>query len=380
MIYLDHHATTFMEPEVVEKMQELLSSFWGNPSSIHQQGRYAKEILVSAREKISKIFSISPNEICFTSSASEAIHTLLSLKRVPKHIVASSIEHAATMAALQKLHERGSKISYIYPNKGYASIDYFLFEKAISSETELIVCMAANNETGAKLPIEALAALAEKRGIPFIVDGVALFGKEPFTLFKGITGFVLSGHKIGGPKGTGIAIIRNSLKIIPLIGGGGQQFQRRAGTEDLIGISGMTQAVSLAVERAENHFVQLHELQKRFEDLLMQTVPNIVIHGKEESRIKSVSCVSFLGVDGENLVIHLDLAGVQASFGAACSSGALSLSPVLSSMQLDADLMQSALRFSFSPKTKEDEIDRAVAIIAKQVKQLRRSFDQFCSY
>lgn len=371
MIYLDHHATTFLDPEVVEKMQEMLSSFLGNASSVHKEGRRAKEVLVAAREKLSEIFSIAPDEICFTSSATEAMNTLLCLRKNPRHIVASSLEHSATMAALQKLKERGSKITYVAPKKGCACMDFSLFEEAFLPETDLLVCMAANNETGARLPIEALAFFAEARGIPLVVDGVALFGKEPFMLSKGISGFALSGHKIGGPKGTGIAIIRNPLKLTPLIAGGGQQFKRRAGTEDLVGIVGLTHAIVLATERISATFCKLKNLQERFEKLLIKKIPNIKIHGKEERRIGSISSVGFLGVDGEDLLIHLDLAGLQASFGSACASGALSLSPVLSSMQLETDLLRSTLRFSFSPMTKEEEIDRAVDLIEKEVRQLR---------
>lgn len=370
MIYLDNNATTLIDPEVAEVIKSHTELMLGNASSLHSSGRKARALLVEARQTIASLLCVTSEQLCFTSSATEAMNLLLNVKRTPKHIISSSLEHAATLSALQRLETKGSRISYLAPLEGSGSITANQIESEIRDDTELLVIMGANNETGIKNDLSSIAALAERVGIPLVVDGVALFGKEPFTLPSGVHGFCFSGHKIHGPKGIALAVIRNGYSVEPLIVGGPQQFMRRAGTEDVVAIVAFAKAVALAIEKSAESQIRMAFLRDQFEAALVERLPNVLIHGRDESRVANVSNISFLGIDGESLVITLDLAGVAVSHGSACSSGALEPSHVLSSMGLSREAVRGAIRFSLSRFTTEEEISRALILVVEQVKRL----------
>lgn len=370
MIYLDNNATTFLDPEVAILIKSQIDLLLGNPSSMHQSGQKARQLLVDARYKIASLLKVKSEELCFTSSATEAINLLLNPKKRPAHIITSSLEHTATLSAIQRLEERGSKVSYLKPKEGRGAITPEEIKAALRKDTELIVIMGANNETGVKSDIQAIASLAERESIPLLVDGVALFGKEPFPLPSGVRGFCVSGHKIHGPKGIALAVIRKGYHVEPLIVGGPQQFMRRGGTEDVIAILALAKAIEIATARAAAYQVRVAHLRDHFENLLKEDFPNILIHGFNEPRVANVSNISFLGVDAESLIINLDLKSLAVSHGAACSSGALEPSHVLMNMGIAPEGVRSAIRFSLSRFTTEAEMVAAFILVKEQVQAL----------
>lgn len=366
MIYLDNNATTALDPEVFEAMKPFLTSLTGNPSSVHGYGQRAKAALTEATRRCARFFKVRPEEIIFTSGATEGLNWLI--RSIPQgaHVISSSLEHAAV---LEPLKQSGCWVTYLDPEQGEGAIAPAQLEGALRENTEAIILTAVNNETGIKTDLEAIAALASLHGIPLIVDGVAWLGKEPIHLPAGVSAVCFSGHKIHGPLGVGLAVVRKGFKTKPLITGGGQQRGLRSGTENLPAIVGFAKALELLTsEQGEGMF----KLRERFESGLRKALPDIVILGEERQRICNTSQIAFPGVDGETLLFTLDLAGVAASHGAACSSGTLEASRVLLSMGIDPALARSSLRFSFSRFNTDAEIDTTISIIHEAVKRLRR--------
>ncbi len=364
MIYLDNNATTFLDPKVLAAMEMVLSSKIGNPSSIHRYGQAAQALLIKAAKESAAFFGVQTSELVFTSGATEALNMII--RSIPRgsHIITSSVEHIAVMEAL-KFTE--CEVDYLDPEPGSGAITPRQVGEAARSDTAAIVLMAANNETGALTDLEPIASFAQRRGIALIVDGVARLGKGRWTLPQGVSAACFSGHKIHAPTGVGMAVIRKSMKCHPLIVGGPQQHRMRGGTENLAGIVGFANALSLLPESGE----EVRVLRDRFEQRLSANLAHIFIHGEREPRICNTSNIAFSGVDGETLLMQLDLAGIAASHGSACSSGALETSRVLLNMGIDPKLARSSIRFSLSRFTTEEEIDRAASIITDIVTRLR---------
>jgi len=363
MVYLDNNATTFLAPEVQECMQSFLQQPLANPSSQHLYGQKARVRLIEETKKVADLLGCEPQEICFTASATEAINLLLSPKILPRHVITSSLEHTATLQALARLEKRGVQVSYLDPHKGMGALLPEQIEGALLPETDLIVVMAANNETGIKSDINAIGQIAHKQNIPCIVDAVAYCGKEPFTIPKGVTGFVISGHKIHGPTGSALAVIKDSYQCEPQIVGGSQQYGRRGGTENLLAIVGLTKALGLCFETAFETEKHLIDLQSSFEQALANL--DLFIVGQEQARVGSTSNIAFLGEGAETFLMHLDQAGIAASHGTACSSGSRELSHVLLHMGLEPEITRSSVRFSFSRYTTRQEVLQAANIISQ---------------
>lgn len=369
MIYLDNNATTLLDPEVFLAIQPLMHTLVGNPSSVHRYGQQAKALLTDAFQKCAAFFEVRTDEIVFTSGATEALNFLIRSLPAGSHVITSSLEHVATIESLKL---SGASISYLDPLPGQGALTVDQVQEALRENTCLIVLSAANNETGVKTDIAAIGAVAERAGIPFVVDGVASLGKEPFHLPTGAAAACFSGHKIHAPLGVGLAIVKKGCKTPPFIVGGPQQRGLRAGTENLPGIIGFAKALELISKKGETWFEKLSQLRDRFEAGICSAIPDVLVHGKGEPRVSNTSNIAFLGVDGETLLILLDLAGVAASHGSACSSGALQPSRVLLNMGIDPKIVRSSLRFSLSRFTTQEEIDQSVAIIAKTVRNLRK--------
>jgi cysteine desulfurase len=368
MIYLDNNATTALDAEVFDVMKPLLESQIGNPSSIHRYGQAAKAKLLEAIQTCAHFFQVHTDEIYFTSGATEALNFLLRSMAKGSHVISSSLEHAAV---IEPLKVSDATVTFLDPFPGKGSIQPDQVREAIRKETALIVLSAANNETGIKTEVSKIADIASHLGIPFLVDGVALLGKEAFQLPLGATAACFSGHKIHGPLGVGIAVVKKKHPTKPLILGGSQQRGFRAGTENLPAIVGFAKALELLREKGAAWHQHMADLQTRFERKILESIPDAMIHGKDEPRICNTSNISFPGTDGETLLITLDLAGIAASHGSACSSGALSPSRILSSMGIAQNLVQSSIRFSFSRFTTIQEIDKSVEIISESVRKLR---------
>lgn len=371
LIYLDNNATTAIDPAVLRVLHDGLVSCYGNPSSVHQIGQQARHQLNQARRSIAEYLSVRPTEIIFTSGATEGLNTLIRsfCQQNPQgHVVSSSAEHASVYAPLQERQRCGQPVSFLKPGS-WGAITEAQVRAAIRPDTILIVLMAVNNETGVKTDIAAIAALARECQLPFIVDGVALLGKEPFSVPTGVSAMCFSGHKCHGPKGIGFTFWSHRLhSCLPLITGGGQEYGKRGGTENVPGIMAMAEAVRLLESELPTATQRMCDLRNRLESGILERIPGAQVNG-EGPRVVNTLNISFSGQDGESLLIALDQAGLAVSHGSACASGSLEPSRVLLEMGLAAELARSAIRFSLSRWTTEAEIDQAIEIISRCVKR-----------
>ena len=368
-IYLDNNSTTALDPRVFKAMLLDLSGPPANPSSVHWFGQQAKKLLMTARQKTAYFFRAKPDEITFTSCGTESLNLMLRGLKPSGHIITTTIEHSAMYKTIQALEAQGLSTTYIPVGLWGAPLPEQI-ESEIRSDTRAIALSASNGETGVGIDIPAIAAIAEKRGIPLLLDCVAYAGKEPVVLHPGISAMCISGHKFHAPKGIGVLFHRSSLKISPLLTGGGQEYQLRAGTENLAGILGIAEALQILEENQTAITAHLHDLRLHFENGLRRALDNIAING-EGSRISNTSNIAFLGIDGETLLMQLDMAGIAASHGSACSSGALEPSRVLTQMGIDKKTARSSIRFSLARTNTRQEIDRALDIIVRIVKKLQ---------
>lgn len=371
-IYLDNNATTALDPRVFKAMLPEMSGGPANPSSVHFFGQKARALLLGARERCAAFFEARPEEILFTSGGTESINYFLRGLGEKGHIITSCIEHSAVYQTLQDLEKWGLKVSYL-PVGLWGSPLPEQIEEAIQPDTRAIVLSSSNTETGVKIDLPSIAALAEERGIPLLIDAVATIGKERLFLHPGISAIAVSAHKFHGPKGTGALYLRLPLRLPSLITGGSQEMGRRAGTENLAGILGLTEALEIVKEEQDEITHQLTDLRGHLENGLKREIPDISIHG-EGPRISNTSNIAFLGVDGETLLMQLDLAGIAVSHGSACGSGSLEPSRVLLNMGIDRKEARASIRFSLSRMNTREEIDLAIEKTAHIVKKLRQSF------
>jgi len=375
-VYLDSNATTGVDPRVREVMLSELSVEPSNPSSVHFFGQQAKKKLTAARETIASFLQVKPQEILFTSGGTEAMNMLIRgiLDRTPEghvkgHVISTDVEHSSVYQTLCALQPKGCALSFL-PAGLWGAVQPEAIQSALRRDTRLIVLSAVNNETGVKHDIAAIAAIAEHAGVPLVVDGVALLGKELFSIPLGVSGMGFSGHKFHGPKGVGFAFLRSGVKISPLLTGGDQEFKMRAGTENLIGIIGMAQAIALLRNALPQATHQMALLRDRLENGLIARVDPVIVNGMGP-RIANTSNLSFPDLQGEDLLIALDMAGIAVSHGSACAAGALEPSRVLTHMGVPPPIARSALRFSLSRWTTEAEIDHCLDVLTAIIKRLR---------
>lgn len=349
-IFLDNNGTTQIDPGVVAAMLAELEAGPSNPSSIHSFGRAAHLRLCRAREQIASYLQVKTNELIFTSSGTEALNlAILGLKSTGP-IISSSIEHAAVYETLKRL---GRPIVYLPVGpEGHVKVADIA---AAVTPNSTIVLSAVNSETGVKNPIAEIAEIAAHHQILFIVDGVAWLGKDQISIPKGVSAIAFSGHKIHGPKGIGLLYLRKGSKLEPLLTGGGQENLRRAGTENLPGIIGLAKAIELLDNESIARMTHLR-------DQLEKGLEGIIVNGTGP-RICNTSSITFPGQDGEALLIQLDLQGIAASMGSACSSGSLEPSRVLLNMGLSKHEALSTIRFSLSRFTTEEEIVKTISAI-----------------
>lgn len=368
-IYLDNNATTPLDPRVLEVMNTHLQTTFGNPSSVHHFGQESRQQLTQARRTIASYFGTKPENIIFHSGATEGLNTLL-FGLGKGHIISSDVEHASVYYPLKELEKRGHAISFI-PTGLQGSVLPEDVEAAIRPDTSLITLMAVNNETGVKNPIQDLAKVALRHRIPFVVDAVAALGKDAIEMPQGVSAMVFSAHKLHGPKGVGLTLVQSGFKFPSLIIGGEQEFNRRGGTENLAGIIGFATTVDILKSELPTAIKHMEALRSQFESRLLAGMTGVRINGVGE-RTVNVSNVLFEGVDGESLLMALDLEGVGVSHGSACSSGALEPSRILLSMGLTMKEARSSLRFSFSRMNNREELDKSLEIIIRLVKLLRK--------
>lgn len=337
-----------------------------NPSSVHWFGQKAKALLSLAREKTARFFNAKPQEIIFTSGGTESLNLLL--RSLPAgHIITSSIEHSAIYETLNALPHL--KTTYLSTGL-WGAVTPEQVRDAIRPDTKAIILTLSNAETGVKIDIHAIADLALSKNIPLLLDAVSYIGKEPLPSHPGISAMALSAHKFHGPKGIG-ALYFHHLKLPALLTGGGQENKHRSGTENLAGILGLAEALSILLEEQTAITNHLQDLQAHFEKKLLSSLPDLAING-EGPRVCNTSNIAFLDLDGETLLIQLDQAGIAASHGSACSSGALEPSRVLTNMGIDKKRARASIRFSFSRQNTREEVDKAADLIISIVNKYRK--------
>ncbi|HSX13328.1 MAG TPA: cysteine desulfurase family protein [Chlamydiales bacterium] len=369
-IYLDNNATTALDPRVFKAMLVDLQGPPANPSSVHWFGTQAKNHLQQARSSIASFFQAKPEEITFTSGGTESANLFLRGLGTKGHVISTKIEHSCVLKTLQALEKEGLKVTYLPVGPWGAPLSEDL-KAAIRSDTIAIALSAANNETGVRLDLETFADIAHQHHIPLFIDAVSFIGKEPFPMHPGITAVTLSGHKFHAPKGVGALFLRSSLKLKAQMTGGEQEYQHRAGTENLAGILGLAKALEIVQKDQIQISQHLNDLRLHLEHGLQKEIPIVLING-EGPRISNTSNLCFPDIDGETLLIQLDMAGIAVSHGSACASGALEPSRVLIQMGIPQKMARSSLRFSLSRMNTREEIDLVIEKTSQIVQKLSK--------
>lgn len=361
LIYLDNNATTVIDPLVIETIVSILKEGPLNPSSVHSLGRKARALLENTRQDIADFLKVESKEILFASSGTECINLLIrGLADKSSHILSTSIEHAAVYNTLCQLKENGYDIELL-PVTSQGALSLEQIKEAIRPSTKMIILSWVNGETGVKTDIDSIAKICKENRIYLIVDGVALMGKELFTIPEGVSGMCFSAHKFHGPKGVGFAYINKELSLHPQVTGGHQEHNLRAGTEDLANIIGLARAVQLLKEYLPNATNKIKKLRDYLENTLKEKM-DIEING-EGPRVCNVSNIYFKGIEAESLLFYLDRNNIMASHGSACSSFALEPSRILKNIGYSRERVRSSIRFSLSRNTTKEEIDKALEVI-----------------
>ena len=375
MIYLDNNATTPLDPAVAEKMSEFLREKFGNPSSLYPIGREVKEILTGVREVIAKALGADRTEIIFTGSGTEAdnfaIRGVLDALPEKKGVIISAIEHPAILQTADYLEKKGLDVSYV-PVDEYGTVDVDFLKDAITAQTAIISIMHANNELGTIQPIEEISKIAKERGVLVHTDAVQSFGKIDVNVDRlGVDLLSISAHKIHGPKGVGALYIRRGTEIGPLIFGGHQERELRAGTENTIGIVGLGEAVRIIAERGDKDKKRITKLAERLKKEIEERIPKVKFNGHEKNRIKGTLCFSFLGLEAEAILLALATKEIYVSTGSACSEGEEDVSHVLSAIGLRPEVARSSIRLSLGRFNPDEDVDAIVQKLPDIVKKFR---------
>jgi cysteine desulfurase len=375
-VYFDHNATTPVAPEVLETVALCLGQSYGNASSIHFFGQAAKQRLEMARRQLAALIGASPKEIVFTSGGTESDNmAVLGAVRAAtgdRHVITTAIEHPAVLAACTQLEREGVAVTRLRVGTS-GGLDPDDVRRALRSETTLITVMHANNELGTIQPIAEIAAIAREAGVVFHADGVQALGKIPVDIEElGVDLYSVSAHKLYAPKGVGALFLRKGVRVNPLSFGGHHERDRRAGTENVPGIAGFGAAADLAAARMEAEGARLTELRDRFEAAVLERIPGTGVNGHSAPRTPNTTNIYFDGIDGEALVIALDLRGFAVSTGSACSSGAVTPSHVLTAIGLSADRARSSIRFSLGATNTAEDVDALLGALQASVGHLRR--------
>ena len=376
LIYLDNAATTKTAPEVVEAMLPYFTEHYGNASSIYSLGRESKEAMTKARAAIAAVLGAKENEIYFTAGGSEADNWALKATAEAyaskgKHIITTKIEHHAILHTCQYLEKQGFEVTYLDVDE-FGVVKLSELEKAIRPDTILISVMFANNEIGTIQPIKEIGEIAHKHGILFHTDAVQAFGQVPIQVDEmNIDMLSSSGHKLHGPKGIGFLYIRKGIKIQSFVHGGAQERKRRAGTENIPAIVGYGKAAELASKNMEERTKQETELRDYLISRVLKEIPYTRLNGHPKKRLPNNANFSFQFVEGESMLIMLDMEGICGSSGSACTSGSLDPSHVLLAIGLPHEIAHGSLRLTLSEETTKEDIDFTVDTIKKIVEKLR---------
>lgn len=376
-IYMDYSATTPMKKEVLDTMMPYLTEHYGNASSVHSFGRDAKNAINNSRETIAKALGAQREEIYFTAGGTESDNWAIkgvakSMKSKGNHIITTKIEHHAVLHTCETLEKEGFEVTYLDVDE-HGMINLDDLKAAIKDTTILISIMFINNEIGTMQPIKEIGAIAKENGVLFHTDAVQAFGNTPIDVNElNIDMLAISSHKIYGPKGIGAMYIRRGVRIGAFIDGGAQERKRRAGTENVAGIVGFAKAAELAIENMDEHIEKLTALRERLRDGIMGKIPYAKYNGHPTQRHPGNVNICFEFIEGESLLLSLDLVGVAASSGSACTSGSLDPSHVLMSIGLTHEIAHGSLRLTVGDFTTEEDVDFVVENLVGIVDRLRQ--------
>ncbi|OIA99759.1 cysteine desulfurase NifS [Paenibacillus sp. LC231] len=378
-VYLDHAASTPVHPEVAERMMKVMTSQYGNASSVHAFGREAKKIVNGARDRIASLLGCQSDELVFTAGGTESdnlaiLGLLESLGVKGKHVITSAIEHHAVLHTCHELERRGCEVTYVpVDSTGRVSVEDIA--GAIQDNTVLVTIMYGNNEVGTVQPIIEIGELCRSRGIVFHTDAVQALGSETINCRElPVDMWSFSAHKINGPQGVGALVVRRGLSVSPRLFGGLQEKKRRAGTENMAGIAGFTAAVEWTVHNMEVRIRHYRELRSTLLEGLRQEIGEdaFVINGNSEHYLPHILNISFPGANTETMLMNLDMEGIAAASGSACTSGSLEISHVLQAMKLSDPVLRSAIRFSFGLGNTTQEMEYTAQKIGTILNRLRK--------
>ena len=376
-IYLDNAATTKLNPKVLEEMIPYLSDLYGNASSIYSLGRESRKALDLARDRVAEALNTNTSEIFFTSGGTEADNWAIegvafANEKKGKHIITTNIEHHAVLHTCQNLEKYGFEVTYL-PVKENGIIDIKDFKNALRNDTTLVSVMFANNEIGTIQPIKEIGEITRERGIYFHTDAVQAVGNIPIDVQDlKIDLLSLSGHKFNGPKGVGVLYIKRGVNISPIIHGGGQERNKRAGTENVAGIVGIGKAIQIATNDIEKKNKELTELRDMTIKGLMERVPDTILNGDSKKRLPGNVNVCFKHIEGESILLMLDMKGICASSGSACTSGSLDPSHVLLAIGLPHEIAHGSLRLTFSIENSKKDVEYLLETIPPIIERLRQ--------
>lgn len=375
--YFDHNATTPVSKEVLEVVVRAMLDVYGNASSIHHYGQGAKQMLDTARRDVSELLRCHPTEVVFVSGGTEADNLAIfgTVRRggvAGKHVITTAIEHPAVLNACAQLEREGTAVTYVRVGSS-GVVDPDDIRRALRLETALITIMHVNNELGTVQPIEEIARMAREAGVVMHSDGVQSAGKVPVSVNElGVDLYSISGHKLYAPKGVGALYVRKGIDLLPVLFGGHHERDRRPGTENVPGAAGLGRATAIVRERVADENAEIARLRDRLERGILERVPDARVNCAGSARVSNTSNICFAGIEGEPLLIALDLRGFAVSSGAACSSGAVEPSHVLTAIGLSREDARSCLRFSLGRGNDEVQVDELVEAVAGSVKHLRR--------
>ena len=376
-VYLDNSATTRMDSSVLEEMIPFLSDNYGNASSVYSIGRLSKKAIEDSREKVANILNCRPDEIYFTSGGSESDNTAIkgiarANREKGKHIITSKIEHLAVLDTCKKLEEDGFEVTYLDVDE-YGRINLDELKSSIRKDTILISIMYANNEVGTIQQISQIGKIAKENNIYFHTDAVQAIGSVKIDVqAQNIDSLSLSAHKFYGPKGIGILYVKKDIKFEKFIDGGHQERNKRAGTENVANIVGLAKALEMAYDKLEEHNIKISQLRDYYENSVKESIPNIKINGDINDRLPGNSNISFIGVNGQDLLLNLDMMGICVSSGSACTSGSINASHVLMALGLDEDIARSSIRVSIGKYNTKEDIDYLVKNLIEIVDRQRK--------
>ena len=376
-VYLDNAATTMVRKEVVDAMIPAFTTYYGNPSSLHEYAREAEQLLDAARKDVAAVINAKPDEIVFTGGGSESDNMALrgavaANKKKGKHVITSAVEHHAVLYTLQAMEREGLIELTILPVDEYGIVSAESVANALRDDTVLVSIMFANNEVGSINPISEIGKVCRDKGVLFHTDAVQATGHVPIDVIAmNIDMLSISAHKFHGPKGVGVLFIRKGVRIPSLIIGGGQEKKRRAGTENVPGIVGLATALKIANEHMAENAVKVGALRDKLMKGIAESIPDVKLNGHPTKRLPNNVNYSIRYIEGESILLMLDINGIAASSGSACTSGSLDPSHVLLAMGLPHEIAHGSLRLTLSEFTTEEEIDYVLDLLPQIVQRLR---------